>query len=162
MKPEKLIDLSFDPENFAEVVDTMYDMGSAFAIAERELDDDNDGKLDFELDDIFAVIKASPIIQEIYRDRKVFFAGLVQLNKNTAVEAVLAARDKVVVEYGDLRLITLPFYSFLYAAANSYAIGAETVEQAQSMLDKAKQQVEMWKLLFKSGNVFPETFGNKQ
>lgn len=160
MDSQKQINLNFDPNNYDEVVDTVYDISKVLAIAERELDDDQDGKLDLEWDDLLAALTAQPIVREIYRDREIFFDGFLKLDKETAVSAVVQAKEKIVQEFGKLRLLTKPFLGFLFITANSFAYSVDTIQLAEAQLEKGKGQLDMWSTFIKTGNAFSEDLGN--
>ena len=156
MTPEKKVNLNlseFEPGKFKlvfpqdapfdEVTDSLRDVITVVAIVEKELGDG------FQWPDLFALLQAQPIVNEIIRDVSVFIEQFLQLSPDNSITAVIQARQMFLAAGGVLGKASTFILRLLYGNANSYLF-------AETVYTQGLKQVQMYNAIFAGKPVFPD------
>lgn len=128
--------------SYDEVEDTIADVLTAGIIIESQLKDG------FQYQDLLAVLQLNPIASEVYRDAPAFFEQFTKLNPETALAAVIGAKNRLLSQGKQLGKVTQFILNFLFVGANNYSFAIRSYQEGQ-------RQYLLWQTLLKGGEVFP-------
>ena len=121
----------------SEITDSIADLFHIGITIERTLSDG------FQLEDILKAIQLEPRIKEVINDFPVFVEQFQQLSGPTALQAVQAAKERTIAEFGSLGKIGGFAYGLLIQTAHTFNFIQSTVVQGIAELNQ-------WKDLFAS------------
>lgn len=117
---------------FDEVVDSLADVFQVTIAVERALQDG------FDIADLLVAVQQEPTVREVLNDAPIFLRQFKALTATTARNAVILAKQAVIERTGALGVFTIYVMNTLWSLADSYAVGLETIQQGQRVLNNYK------------------------
>lgn len=123
-----------NPQDFAEVVDSIADLFEAGIAVAEKLEDG------FQVEDLLVIIQQYDNIKEVINDFPTFLDQFTHLTGENAVQAVLQARQRVIQNTGELGKISEFIFALLLNLASAYKF-------AEATYLGALEQLNAWKAL---------------